>query len=65
MQFLPHDPKKILVTSADSQVRIIDGLNVIEKYKGMYNLFIDSDVICLTLFHILEVTFLLLYGINW
>lgn len=37
MQFLPHDPTKFLVTSADSQVRIVDGgLNVIEKYKGMY-----------------------------
>lgn len=37
MQFLPHDPTKILVTSADSHVRIVDGgLNVIEKYKGTY-----------------------------
>ncbi|XP_057798722.1 uncharacterized protein LOC131014688 [Salvia miltiorrhiza] len=37
-QFLPHDPAKILVTSADSQVRIVDGaLNVIEKYKGLRN----------------------------
>lgn len=36
-QFLPHNPRKILVTSADSQVRIIDGVNVIEKYKGLRN----------------------------
>lgn len=34
MQFLPQDPSKILVTSADSKVRIIDGVNVIGKYKG-------------------------------
>ncbi|KAL8534599.1 hypothetical protein ACS0TY_010568 [Phlomoides rotata] len=36
-QFLPHDPIKVLVTSADSQVRIIDGANVIGKYKGNRN----------------------------
>lgn len=34
MQFLPQDPSRVLVTSADSQVRIIDGVNVIGKYKG-------------------------------
>ncbi|XP_073315135.1 WD repeat-containing protein YMR102C isoform X1 [Primulina huaijiensis] len=33
-QFLPQDPSKLLVTCADSQVRIIDGINVIAKYKG-------------------------------
>lgn len=36
MQFLPQDPTKVLVTCADSQVRIIEGLNVIGKYKGTY-----------------------------
>ncbi|XP_057774198.1 uncharacterized protein LOC130993360 [Salvia miltiorrhiza] len=36
-QFLPQDPSKILVTSADSKVRIIDGVNVIGKYKGPRN----------------------------
>ncbi|KAL0317974.1 UNVERIFIED_CONTAM: WD repeat-containing protein 44 [Sesamum angustifolium] len=36
-QFLPQDPSKVLVTCADSQVRIIDGLNVIGKYKGLRN----------------------------
>ncbi|KAL6526996.1 hypothetical protein OROGR_016086 [Orobanche gracilis] len=33
-QFLRQDPSKILVTCADSKVRIIDGMNVIGKYKG-------------------------------
>ncbi|KAL3650574.1 hypothetical protein CASFOL_006977 [Castilleja foliolosa] len=33
-QFLPQDPSKILVTCADSKVRIIDGMNVIGKFKG-------------------------------
>ncbi|XP_041997952.1 WD repeat-containing protein 44-like isoform X1 [Salvia splendens] len=38
MQFLPQNPTKFLVTSADSHVRIVDGaLNVIEKYKGLRN----------------------------
>ncbi|KAI3457979.1 hypothetical protein Pfo_014642 [Paulownia fortunei] len=36
-QFLPQDPSKVLVTCGDSQVRIIDGLNVIGKYKGLRN----------------------------
>ncbi|KZV44902.1 hypothetical protein F511_17881 [Dorcoceras hygrometricum] len=36
-QFLPNDPSKLLVTCADSQVRIIDGMNVIAKYKGPRN----------------------------
>ncbi|KAL7106866.1 hypothetical protein ACP275_06G019300 [Erythranthe tilingii] len=36
-QFLPQDPSKVLVTCADSQVRIIDGVNVIGKYKGLRN----------------------------
>ncbi|KAF7816671.1 WD repeat-containing protein 44 [Senna tora] len=34
-QFLPQDSSKVLVTSSDSKVRILDGLNVIGKYKGI------------------------------
>ncbi|CAI9762498.1 unnamed protein product [Fraxinus pennsylvanica] len=33
-QFSPQDPSKVLVTCADSQVRILSGMNVIAKYKG-------------------------------
>ncbi|KAL3846152.1 hypothetical protein ACJIZ3_003555 [Penstemon smallii] len=36
-QFLQQDPSKVLVTCADSQVRIIDGSNVVGKYKGLRN----------------------------
>ncbi|KAL8538042.1 hypothetical protein ACS0TY_000123 [Phlomoides rotata] len=36
-QFLPQDPSKVLVSCADSHVKIIDGLNVIGKYKGPRN----------------------------
>ncbi|XP_009631166.1 uncharacterized protein [Nicotiana tomentosiformis] len=36
-QFLPQDPSKVMVTSADSHVRILDGINVIGKYKGQRN----------------------------
>ncbi|CAA0827446.1 Transducin/WD40 repeat-like superfamily protein [Striga hermonthica] len=36
-QFSPRDPSKILVTCADSKVRVIDGVNVIGKYKGLRN----------------------------
>ncbi|XP_022844506.1 WD repeat-containing protein 44-like isoform X2 [Olea europaea var. sylvestris] len=34
-QFSPQDPSKVLVTCADSQVRILSGVNVIAKYKGL------------------------------
>lgn len=35
-QFLPQDCNRVMVTCADSQVRILDGLNVIGKYKSMF-----------------------------
>lgn len=35
-QFLPQDSNKVMVSCADSQVRILDGLNVIGKYKSMF-----------------------------
>ncbi|KAI4330971.1 hypothetical protein MLD38_029207 [Melastoma candidum] len=34
IEFLPQDANKIMVTSADSQIRILDGANVISRYKG-------------------------------
>lgn len=37
LQFLPQDSSKVMVTCADSQVRILQGLNVIGKYKGQHN----------------------------
>ncbi|XP_031094772.1 uncharacterized protein LOC115999134 [Ipomoea triloba] len=36
-QFVPRDPSKVMVTCADSQVRIISGNNVVTKYKGPRN----------------------------
>lgn len=36
-QFSPQDNTKLMVTCADSQVRILDGLNVIGKYRGPRN----------------------------
>ncbi|OMO87910.1 hypothetical protein CCACVL1_08673 [Corchorus capsularis] len=37
LQFLPQDSSKVMVTCADSQVRILQGLNVICKYRGVRN----------------------------
>ncbi|CAH9140862.1 unnamed protein product [Cuscuta epithymum] len=37
IQFVPRDPSKVMVTCADSQVRILSGMNVIGKYKGPRN----------------------------
>ncbi|KAL7230047.1 hypothetical protein ACSBR2_008565 [Camellia fascicularis] len=36
-QFFPQDPSKLMVTCADSQVRILHGINVVGKYKGVRN----------------------------
>lgn len=36
-QFCPADVSKVMVSSADSQVRILSGPNVICKFKGMKN----------------------------
>ncbi|OIT38498.1 PREDICTED: WD repeat-containing protein 44-like [Nicotiana attenuata] len=37
-QYCPNDSSKVMVTSADSQVRILSGSNVICKFKGTQNL---------------------------
>ncbi|CAH2070099.1 unnamed protein product [Thlaspi arvense] len=34
-QFLPQDQSKVLVVSADSKVRVLQGNNVVKKYKGV------------------------------
>ncbi|KAK9103929.1 hypothetical protein Sjap_021183 [Stephania japonica] len=36
-QFSPREPSKLMVTSADSQVRILDGVDIIGKYRGFRN----------------------------
>ncbi|XP_008790515.2 uncharacterized protein LOC103707703 [Phoenix dactylifera] len=36
-QFCPSDHQKLLVASADSQIRILDGIDVVSKYKGPRN----------------------------
>ncbi|XVF33135.1 hypothetical protein REPUB_Repub17cG0142100 [Reevesia pubescens] len=36
-QFSPGDPDKLMVTSADSQVRIIHGIDVVCKFRGLRN----------------------------
>ncbi|KAK1325598.1 hypothetical protein QJS10_CPA01g02460 [Acorus calamus] len=37
LQFSPSDPRKLMVTSADSQVRVLDESDVICKYRGFHN----------------------------
>ncbi|KAL6972134.1 hypothetical protein U1Q18_031823 [Sarracenia purpurea var. burkii] len=36
-QFFPQDPSKLMVTCADSHIRILHGINVVGKYKGLRN----------------------------
>ncbi|CAN6723880.1 unnamed protein product [Malus baccata var. baccata] len=37
-QFSPINPTEMLVTSADSQIRILDGTNVTHKFRGFRNM---------------------------
>jgi WD repeat-containing protein 44 len=34
VQFAPGNPSEILVTSADSQIRVFNGITVLQKFKG-------------------------------
>ncbi|CAH2041676.1 unnamed protein product [Thlaspi arvense] len=36
-QFAPSNPSEVLVTSADSGIRIIDGLDITQKFRGFRN----------------------------
>ncbi|TKW05584.1 hypothetical protein SEVIR_7G186300v4 [Setaria viridis] len=36
-QFLPGNTSRVLITSADSRIRVADGLNLVHKYKGFRN----------------------------
>ncbi|KAI3756339.1 hypothetical protein L1987_56159 [Smallanthus sonchifolius] len=36
-QFCPTDPRKVIVSSADAQVRVLCGVNVVGKFKGNRN----------------------------
>ncbi|XWS59806.1 hypothetical protein CRYUN_Cryun08bG0153400 [Craigia yunnanensis] len=36
-QFCPNNPSEVLVTSADSRIRILDGSEVIYKFRGLRN----------------------------
>ncbi|KAJ8645467.1 hypothetical protein MRB53_007215 [Persea americana] len=36
-QFAPENPSEVLITSADSQIRVFDGLDLIHKFKGFKN----------------------------
>ncbi|KAF8711196.1 hypothetical protein HU200_029211 [Digitaria exilis] len=36
-QFAPGNPSEILVTSADSQIRVFNGITVLQKFKGFKN----------------------------
>ncbi|KAF0894599.1 hypothetical protein E2562_001899 [Oryza meyeriana var. granulata] len=36
-QFAPGNPSEIMVTSADSQIRVFNGITVLQKFKGFKN----------------------------
>lgn len=35
IQFLDNDPQRVMITSEDSKIRILDGIDVVHKYKGL------------------------------
>ncbi|KAK8540476.1 hypothetical protein V6N13_028095 [Hibiscus sabdariffa] len=37
LQFSPGDPDTLMVTSADSQVRILNGIDMVCKFRGLHN----------------------------
>lgn len=45
-QFSPQDPEKIMITSADGKVRIYDGFELVNKYRGtrQAHKFVSSDL---------------------
>lgn len=43
IQFSPQDSSIVMVTCADSQVRVLHGLNVIGKYRGTSMLLVLSS----------------------
>lgn len=36
-QFSPENPSEVFVTSADSRIRVVDGVDLVHKYKGFRN----------------------------
>ncbi|KAH0465114.1 hypothetical protein IEQ34_005217 [Dendrobium chrysotoxum] len=36
-QFVPDSSSEVLITSADSRIRVVDGINLIHKFKGFRN----------------------------
>lgn len=35
IQFLDNDSQRVMITSEDSKIRILDGLDIVHKYKGL------------------------------
>lgn len=35
LQFLNNDSQRMMITSEDSKIRILDGFEVVQKYKGI------------------------------
>lgn len=35
IQFLSNDSRRVMVTSEDSKIRVLDGLDIVHKYKGI------------------------------
>lgn len=36
-QFAPGNASEVLITSADSQIRVFDGLDMVHKFRGKTN----------------------------
>ena len=34
IQYAPGNPSEVLVTSADSQIRVFDGVTMVQKFRG-------------------------------
>lgn len=36
-QFAPGSSSEVLITSADSRIRVVDGVDLVHKFKGKYD----------------------------
>ncbi|KZV54485.1 hypothetical protein F511_18970 [Dorcoceras hygrometricum] len=44
VQFLENDPERVMITSEDSKIRLLDGLEFVRKYEGLSKLRAQASV---------------------
>jgi hypothetical protein len=58
-QFAPGSSSEVLITSADSRIRVVDGVDLVHKFKGMNKMHQMVSSFVLLLFYLLTMKCLL------